>query len=479
MSYQLLPFRFDRLNISEVFISNEVGEFAFVSNNDFQKLINKELQPEDEIFLNLKAKQILTDTEIVPVIEMLATKYRTKKNFLNQFTSLHMVVVTLRCNSNCSYCQVSKKDIIDKNFDLNKVTAKKIVERIFESPSPIIKIEFQGGEPLLNFDIIKYIVEIAELKNIFKKKDLEFVVCTNLSLIDKKILKYFKEHKVYISTSIDGPKDLHIKNRPLQETENSFDIVTKKINLVREYLGQTSVSALMTTTSYSLGRFKEIIDTYIALRFNSVFLRSLNPYGFAKRDKHILAYSIDNFLDNYKEGLAYIIDVNLKGTLFIEEYASILLTRILTPFSTGFMDLQSPSGIAINGVIYDYNGNVYVSDEGRMLAATGDQKFLMGNVNTNTYQEIFNSEFIHKIIENACLESLPECSYCAYQSYCGDDPVRNYSEHNDIIGHRPTSDICRKNKEIFKHLFALIKQNNPKINRVIWSWINRKPIEVK
>jgi His-Xaa-Ser system radical SAM maturase HxsB len=475
MNYKFLPFRFDRFSDKSIFISNEVGEYAFITNSDFSMLVNKELQPENEIFLNLKAKQIITDTETEPVIEMLATKYRTKKSFLDHFTALHMVVVTLRCNSNCSYCQVSKKDITDKHFDLDKPTAKKIVEKIFESPSPFIKIEFQGGEPLLNFDIIKYIIELAELKNVFKKKNLEFVICTNLILINEKILKFLKGHKVYISTSIDGPKDLHIKNRPLQETENSFDIVADKIKLCRDYLGNDSVSALMTTTSYSIGRFKEIIDTYIELGFHSIFLRALNPYGFAKRDKNILAYSVETFVENYKNGLQYIIDLNLKGTFFIEEYANILLNRILTPFATGFMDLQSPAGVAISGVIYDYNGNVYVSDEGRMLAAIGDEKFLMGNVKKNSYQEIFNSQFIHSIIENSCLESLPECSYCAYQSYCGADPVRNYSEQSDIIGHRPKSDICRKNKEIIKHLISLIKQDDEKINRVFWSWINRKP----
>lgn len=477
MSYKFLPFRFDRLSNNCIFISNEVGEFTFITNNDFSKLVNKELQPESEIFLNLKANQILTDTEIEPVIEMLAIKYRTKKSFLDHFTALHMVVVTLRCNSNCSYCQVSRKDITDKSYDLNKATSKKIVEKIFESPSPFIKIEFQGGEPLLNFDIIKYIIELAELKNVFKKRNLEFVICTNLSLINEKMLKFLKGHNVCISTSIDGPKDLHIKNRPLQETENSFDVVIEKIKLCREYLGKDSVSALMTTTSDSIGRFNEIIDTYVELGFHSIFLRALNPYGFAKRDKHILAYPVETFIEKFKSGLQYIIDLNLTGVFFIEEYATLLLKRILTPFATGFMDLQSPTGVAISGVIYDYNGNVYVSDEGRMLAAIGDNKFLMGNVNTNTYQQVFNSDFIHSIIENACLESLPECSYCAYQSYCGADPVRNYSEQGDIIGHRPTSDICKKNKELIKHMISLIKQDDKKINRVFWSWINRKPIQ--
>lgn len=479
MNYQFLPFRFDRFRPGEVFLSNEVGEFIFITDDDFAKLINKQVPPESELFLNLKAKHMLTNTDIEPVIDMMAIKYRTKKSFLDHFTSLHMVVVSLRCNSNCSYCQVSKKDLEDKNYDLDNKTAKKIVDLIFKSPSYHIKVEFQGGEPLLNFEIIKYIIELAELKNTYNKKYLEFVICTNLSLIDEKILRYLSGHKVYISTSIDGPIDLHNKNRPLQDDLDSFDIVLNKIELCREFLGAENVSALMTTTSYSLGRFKEIIDTYVALGFRSIFLRALNPYGFAKRDKHFLAYPVEKFIENYIEGLEYIIALNIKGTFFLEEYSSILLSRILTPFPTGYMDLQSPSGVAICGVIYDYNGNVYVSDEGRMLAATGDNYFLLGNVKTNNYNEIFNGRYVHALIENSCLESLPECSYCAYQSYCGSDPVRNYSEQGDIIGHRPSSDLCKKNKEIIKYLLSLIDKNDDNINNVFWSWINRKPFDSK
>jgi len=477
MSYQLMPFRFERFP-DRVFISNEVGEFLFLSYDDFDNLISHKIQPNNDIYNNLKSKQIIADRNIDDVVNLLSTKLRTKKHFLTEFTSLHMIVASLRCNSNCSYCQVSKKDLCDVSFDLNKKTAKQIVEKIFESPSPNIKIEFQGGEPLLNFEIIKYIINLAEWKNIFKKKNLEFVICTNLTLIDEKMLKWLKGHRVYISTSIDGPKELHNLNRPLHDNENSFELVVEKINLCRKYLGTDSVSALMTTTSHTIGNFNQIVDKYIELEFNSIFLRSLNPYGFAKRDKHKLAYPIDDFINSYKKALDYIIQINMRGIFFAEGYATILLTRILTPFSTGFVDLQSPAGVAISGVIFDYDGDVYVSDEGRMLASVGDKSFRIGNVSSNSYQEIFNSDYLRQIINDSVAESLPECATCAYLAYCGADPVRNYSEQGDIIGNRTTSEICKKNKSIIKHLISLLERNDNKLNRVFWSWITRQSIDI-
>jgi len=476
MSYKFLPFRFERLNREEIFLSNEVGEFYFISNEEFQKFINYMLNTSSQTFLDLKSKQMLTDTDIDPVVEMLATKYRTKKSFLNDFTSLHMIVPTLRCNSNCIYCQVSRKEATSGYFTMSKPTAKKTVDMIFKSPSPSIKIEFQGGEPLLAFDIVKYIIEYAEWINLFKKKHLEFVICSNLTLMDKRKLDFFKNKNVCISTSLDGDKDLHNKNRPLQEMSNSYDIVIEKIKLCRSYLGKDRVGALMTTSRFSLEHMKEVIDEYIKQGFNVIFLRSLNPYGFAKQKRDEIGYEIEDFIKSYKEAFDYIIELNIQGTLFIECFASLLLTRMLTPFSTGFVDIQSPAGVGISGVIYNYDGNVYVSDEARMLATMGDNKFLMGNVNKHSYQEIFNSDFMHNLISSSCLECLPGCSYCAFQPYCGADPVRNYSEQGDIIGHRPSSEVCRKNKAIIKYLLELIRRNDEKINRVFWSWITRRNI---
>nr|WP_321375772.1 His-Xaa-Ser system radical SAM maturase HxsB [uncultured Bacteroides sp.] len=476
MKYQILPFRFERFNNEEYFLTNEVGEFLFLKNEDFNRFTNYELNIHDEIFYNLKSKQIATDTEIEPVVNMLATKLRTKKSILNDFTSLHMVVPTLRCNSSCIYCQVSRKDLEDHEVDMDKNTAKNTVKMIFQSPSPYIKIEFQGGDPSTYFEMVQYIIEEAEWTNLFKKKYLEFVICTNISLLTPSMVKYLKKHKCNISTSLDGPKDLHNTNRPLQKTEHTHEIFEENLQMIRNIMGKDSVSALMTTSKYSLGRFKEIIDEYIRLGFNSIFLRSLNPYGYAKRDKNKIAYPIEDFITNYKEGLDYIIEINKKGTFFVEGYAELLLRRILTPFATGFVDLQSPAGVGISGAIYDYNGNVYVSDEARMMARVNNHYFKMGNVNENSYQEMFNGELLHKVIDSSCTECLPGCAECAFQSFCGADPVRNFSEQGDIVGHRPTNETCKKNKAIMKYLLELIKKDDQEINSIFWSWITKQNI---
>lgn len=472
--YTILPFRFDHFNDSEYLLTNDVGEYIFLANHDFNRFINYEMKTDESVFQDIEAKQIATIDSVDDVVKMLATKFRTKKSILRDFTSLHMVVPTLRCNSSCVYCQVARKNLNDHTADMTKETAKNTVKMIFDGPSPFIKIEFQGGDPSTDFEMVKYIIELAEWKNLTKKRCLEFVICTNITILNEEQIKYLKAHKCYISTSLDGPKEVHNANRPLQTTADTFDIFEEKLKMIREIWGNNDcVSALMTTSKYSLGHFKEIIDEYVRLGFSCIFLRSLNPYGFAEQYKDKIAYPIEDFIENYKEGLDYIIELNKKGHYIVEGFAELLLKRMLTPFATGFVDLQSPAGAGISGAIYDYDGNVYVADEGRMMARFKHYDFKLGNVNENTFQEVFNGEKLHDLIHNSCNECLPACAKCVYQPYCGADPVRNKSTQGDIVGFRPTNEMCKKTKSIIHYLFELLQKHDPEINYIFWSWINR------
>ena len=80
-------------------------------------------------------------------------------------------------------------------------------------------------------------------------------------------------------------------------------------------------------------------------------------------------------MEFYFEGLDYIIDLNLKGFGFTEYYAAMVLRKMLTPFQPGYVDLLSPAGAGVAAVVYNYDGDVYASDESRMLAEMGDKSF--------------------------------------------------------------------------------------------------------
>ena len=301
---------------------------------------------------------------------------------------------------------------------------------------------------------------------------MEFVICTNLTLVTKDILEYCKSHNIAISTSLDGDREIQNFNRKPRGPIDGYKVFEEKLALTRSILGQDGASPLLTVSKTNLKSLPLVVDEYIKHDFHGIFIRALNPYGNAVDNVNTLGYSTEEFLKAYKNALNYIIQKNIEGCHFIEYYAALLLERILTPFSTGFVDLQSPCGNIISGVIYDYNGYVYASDEGRMLARRGDKRFCLGHVKANTWNELFKGDIAKEVVKASCVECLPECATCAYQLYCGADPVRYYAENGTLEGHRPSSSFCQKTKGALDYIFYLLSLNDDRINKVFWSWIN-------
>jgi len=395
-------------------------------------------------------------------------KLRKRYAHLCEFTSLHMMVVSLRCNQSCPYCQVSRQSEDREKFDMSLETAQASLEHIARSPSKQLKIEFQGGESLLNFELIKEIVGLAK-STIPDDKSLSFVAATNLTFIDDEIIDFFGANSIHFSTSIDGPEDLHNRNRPFYG-KNTHQLVTENIRYIQERLGSDKVSALMTTTQRSLNRGREIVDEYVRLGFNGIFLRSLSPYGFAVKTKTYYEYSADEWLDFYKDTLDYILELNRRGHRFEEYFTQLLAERMLNQGGTGYVDLQSPSGCGIMGVVYDYDGKVYTSDEGRMLSQMGDSALQLGHV-SDSYNDLFCSEKLYDLLSDSLAQSAPMCSDCAFVPWCGSDPSYHQSTQNDFVGHKAYSGFCRKQMGAFHHLLNIF-ESRKEDREIIESWIN-------
>ncbi|WP_305463350.1 hypothetical protein [Photobacterium leiognathi] len=247
--------------------------------------------------------------------------------------------------------------------------------------------------------------------------------------------------------------------------------VIRSFDMVRELYGELRLSALMTTTKESLNYPKEIIDEYVRQGLHQVFIRELNPYGFAEKAARKIGYTTDEFLQFYKEMLDYIIEINKKGIPFEECFAGLILRKLMTPWSIGFVDLQSPTGTGFNVTLYNYNGKVYPSDESRMMAETGDDTFCLGNVLTDSYEQLFFGEPMQLIASAALNEALPACSDCAYAPFCGSEPVRRLQTQGDVVGHRPTDSYCYRNKAIIQHIINLWLNGDAETKAIMLRWM--------
>jgi His-Xaa-Ser system radical SAM maturase HxsB len=460
--------RFARLSGDNYLVTNDVGEYVVLERGDLDKLVARRLAPDSALYRALEARHFLFDDDSDVALDLLTLKMRSRAERIAEFTGLHIFVVTLRCDHSCQYCQVSRQTVDRDRFDMSEAHADMAVDLAFRSPSPNIKIEFQGGEPLLNFAIIRRVVERARAVNATEKRDLRFVIASTLHHLTDEVLSFCADHDVELSTSIDGPADLHDAQRRSPEGDSHRRTV-EGIARARRALGHDRVAALMTTTPASLPRVEEIVDEFVRLGFGSIFLRGLSPYGFAARSL-VRRYGVDDWLGFYRRGLAHILRVNAAGYALREDYTTILLQKIFSPVGASYVDLQSPAGIGIGGIVYNYDGAVYASDEGRMLAEMGDDSFRLGHVDTSTYEEIITSDALLEALGDTILEGMPMCNDCAFLPYCGSDPVLHRATQGDVVGHKAFSAFCAKQMGMLRHLFTLL-EDDPAARRTLLGWV--------
>lgn len=465
--YWLLPFNFTRISGKEVLV-NELGDMLIADEGTVQSIVNHTIDINSDIYKSLVANFFISETVIPELADVYASRLNEKKRYLDDFTSLHIFVLTLRCNQNCIYCQASSRDEEALKCTMSREDMERAVKLMFKSPSKFLTMEFQGGEPSLLPDLVEYGVSLAEEINKTECREMSYVLCTNCICLSDRMLDICKRYNIVISTSLDGPQWLHNANRG---RENSYQKVTAGIARAREILGNNAVAALMTTSVQALDYPEEIVDAYVVNGFSAIFFRALNPYGLALKTENWDEYT-DRFIEFYKKGFEHILKLNKNGTFIVEEFAAIILRKMLSPFCTGFVDLQSPAGI-INGVlIYNYDGYVYASDESRMLAEYGDFTFRLGSLK-DKYEDIVYSDKVKAITDVWANECLAGCSDCGIREYCGADPVRNHSTQGDMYGYRPTSFLCRKNKAIIEYLVSLIIEREDEVMPIFNSWLMR------
>src|SRR6266540_3770888 len=155
---ELLPFRFERTGRDHYLVSNMVGDFICLQSDELNQLIELKVRPGDGLYEKAYTAHLLTRADQKSQRQLLALRLRSRMAFLQYLTPLHIFVVTLRCEHSCPYCQVSRQSVDRSRFDMSEETATKALTFALSTPSSKIKIEFQGGEPLLNFELIEKIV---------------------------------------------------------------------------------------------------------------------------------------------------------------------------------------------------------------------------------------------------------------------------------------------------------------------------------
>ncbi|AUM96123.1 TPA: Cys-rich peptide radical SAM maturase CcpM [Clostridium botulinum] len=221
------------------------GNYAYdVNTNSFLKiskytyeLLCKNMNSDSkekqfEVIEDIKKEGFLSSNTIE---EMVHPMSEVLSNYLDSSLSMLILQVTQQCNFRCKYCTYSGLDEnrTHSNKDMGLDIAKKAIDFYIKHSRDCkyLNIGFYGGEPLLKFDFVKECVNYAKEKG--EGKTVEFNMTTNGTLFNEERLKFLSENNFRIMISLDGPKEIHDKNRTFLNGEGTFDKIMKNIEMIK------------------------------------------------------------------------------------------------------------------------------------------------------------------------------------------------------------------------------------------------------
>ncbi len=222
-----LGFYFYDVNTNDIVeVNKEMYEYL---RNDY--IAGEEINQED--LKNLKARGYLKTKRVEktehPATELLPFYAKTKMGQL-------ILQVTQNCNLRCEYCVYSGNYETrgHTNKKMGFQTAKKAIDFLAEhskNRNEVI-IGFYGGEPLLEFSLMKQCVEYAEER--LKGKKIEYSITTNATLLTDDVIKYFITNDFLVTVSLDGPREIQDECRKFLNDKGSFDTVMKNLKRIKE-----------------------------------------------------------------------------------------------------------------------------------------------------------------------------------------------------------------------------------------------------
>ncbi len=159
--------------------------------------------------------------------------------------------VNTGCNLSCTYCYKEDLQTPARGAKMDFPTAARSVELLLQQARERsrISIVFFGGEPLTNMPLIREVVAYAERRAGEARKDVEFSLTTNATLLTPEIVEFFEAHAFGISISMDGPKVIHDRNRRSVGGKGTYEVVARKARMLLERYRAKPVGARVTLTA--------------------------------------------------------------------------------------------------------------------------------------------------------------------------------------------------------------------------------------
>ncbi len=338
------------------------------------------------------------------------------------------------CNLRCAYCFAEEGEYHGRRALMSYEVGKQALDYLIAHSGNRVNLEvdFFGGEPTMNFDVVKQLVAYGRSKEKEHNKKFRFTLTTNGVLLNDDILEFANKEMGNLVLSIDGRKEIQDKMRPTaNKNVSSYDIIVPKFQKAAESRNQTNYYVRGTYTHYNTDFAEDVLHLH-DLGFEQISVEPVvcdpkEPYALTEED-------VPKLLEQY-DYLAKEIIKRRKEGRFIN-------------FFHFMIDLEGGPCIAkrLSGC---GSGSEYISvtpwgDIYPCHQFVGEEDFLLGNV----YEGIKRTDIVEKFTR-CNVYSKPECKECFAKFYCsGGCAANSWHSTGDINGnYKLGCDLQRKRIE--------------------------------
>ena len=334
------------------------------------------------------------------------------------------------CNLRCAYCFASQGDFSRDRLLMPLEVGKKALDFLVKNSGSRVNLEvdFFGGEPMMNFEVVKELVKYGreiELKN---NKKFRFTITTNGLLLNDENMNFINENMDNVVLSLDGRKEINDYMRPTLNGEGSYDIIVPKFLDFVKLRSNKSYYIRGTFTSKNLDFSKDVLALNKA-GFNTI---SVEPVvASSEKDYALLEQHLDKILSEYEELSKEYIRLKQEGKGFDFFHFMIDLNQ-----GPCFIKKIVGCGAGVEYLAVTPEGHLYPCHQ-----FVGDEDFIIGDV----FEGVKNYKLINKF-KDANIYSKNECKECWAKFYCsGGCHANAYNFNKDI--NKPYNIECEMQKK--------------------------------
>ena len=321
------------------------------------------------------------------------------------------------CNLRCNYCFASQGDFNGERLYMDLETGKQALDFLVASSGKRrnLEVDFFGGEPLMNFEVVKDLVAYGRSLEKDHNKNFRFTITTNGVLLDDDNMAFMNEHMDNVVLSLDGRKEVNDYMRPTSNQKGSFDTITPKFIEFAKLRGDKSYYLRGTFTSKNLDFSKDVLFMN-DLGFDSI---SMEPVvADPTEDYALLDEHLDTIMNEYESLSKEYIKLHKQDKGFTFFHFMVDLTQ-----GPCFIKRVAGCGAGVEYLAITPEGDLYPCHQ-----FVGNEDFKIGTLETG----VVNLDLIDEF-RQANVFTKDECTSCWAKFYCsGGCHANAYNFNNDL-----------------------------------------------